>query len=213
MRTDHLIALLVADLKSVDRARVSRAPILASLIGAAAAFAAMLLALGPHPEVFAAQSLGFLSIKLLFTLSTVATAGAFLPQFARPGAEGHGFLLVVCLPFAAIGILAAVPLAATDWGGWSGMIFAKGWLTCLLYIPHFALAPFAAVVCGLRAGAPTELPQAGAAAGLVAGGLSATACAFSCPDESIPAVAVWYGATIVACASIGARLGPRLLQW
>ena len=93
------------------------------------------------------------------------------------------------------------------------MIVAKGWLTCLLYIPLFAIAPFAAVVCGLRAGAPTELAQAGAAAGLVAGGLGATPCAFSCPDESIPAIAVWYGATIVTCAGIGAKLGPRLLHW
>ena len=115
MRTDQLIALLVADLKPVDRVRVSRAPIIALLIGAAAAFAAMLLALGPHPEIFAAQSLGFLSIKLLFTLSTVATAAAFVPQFARPGAEGHRFLLVVCLPFAAMGTVAAVRLAGIDW--------------------------------------------------------------------------------------------------
>jgi hypothetical protein len=173
----------------------------------------MLLILGPHSGMLDVQNLGFLSIKLLFTLSTAVAAAAFLPQFARPGAEGRGFLLVACLPFAAIATRAAVSLAATDWSGWSGRIVAQGWLTCLLYIPLFAIAPFAAVVCGLRAGAPTELPRAGAAAGLVAGGLSATACAFSCPDESVPAIALWYGAAIVICVGFGAKLGPRLLQW
>lgn len=213
MHTDQLIDLLVADLKPVDRARVSRTPIIASLVGAAAAFAAMLLVLGPHPKIFDGQNLGFLSIKLLFTLSTVVTAAAFLPQLARPGAEGRGFLPLVCLPFAAIATLGALPLAATHWVGWSGMIVVKGWLTCLLYIPLFAIAPFAAVVCGLRAGAPTDLARAGAAAGLVAGGLSATACAFSCADDSIPSIALSYGLAIAICAGSGAKLGPWLLRW
>jgi hypothetical protein len=213
MRTDELIALLVSDLKPVDRARVSRTPIIASLIGAAAAFAAMLLALGPHPEIFDGQNLAFLSIKLLFTLSTVVTAAAFLPQLARPGAEAGALLLLVCLPFAAIATLGAVPLAATHWVGWGGMIVVKGWLTCLFYIPLIAIAPFAAVVCGLRAGAPTNFARAGAAARLVAGGSSATACAFSCADDSIPSIALWYGLAIAICAGLGAKLGPRLLRW
>jgi hypothetical protein len=173
----------------------------------------MLLVLGPHPEIFDVRNLSVLLIKLLFTLSTVVAAAAFLPEFARPAAEGRGFLFAACLPFAAVATLAAIPLAATDWAGSGGMIVAKGWLTCLLYIPLFAIAPFVAVVCGLRAGAPTELSLAGAAAGLVAGGLSSTACAFSCPDDSVPAIALWYGTAIAICAGLGAKLGPRLLQW
>jgi len=121
MRTDELIALLVADLKPVDPARVSRSPIIASLIGAAAAFAAMLLVLGPHPEIFEVQKLGgALSIKVLFTVGTVVAAAAYLPQFARPGAEGRGFLVVVCLPFAAIATFAAVPLVTTNSVGFTG---------------------------------------------------------------------------------------------
>ena len=171
------------------------------------------LFLGPHPEIFDGQNLGFLSIKVLFTLSTVVTAAAFLPQLARPGAEGHGFLLAVCLPFAAIAVVAALPFAATHWVGWGGMIVVKGWLTCLLYIPLFAITPFAVVVCGLRAGAPTNYARAGAAAGLVAGGLSATACAFSCVDDSLPSIALWYGLAIAICAGLGAKLGSRLLRW
>jgi hypothetical protein len=65
----------------------------------------------------------------------------------------------------------------------------------------------------LRKGAPTDLKRAGAIAGLVAGALGATAYAFHCLDDSIPFIAVWYGAMVALCASIGAFLGPRLLRW
>src|SRR5262249_6236875 len=80
--TDALIKLLVADLKPVHPARVSWAPIIASLIGAVAAFVAMLLVLGLHRDIFDARNLGALSIKVLFTLSTVVAAAAYLPQLA-----------------------------------------------------------------------------------------------------------------------------------
>jgi hypothetical protein len=59
----------------------------------------------------------------------------------------------------------------------------------------------------------TDLKRTGAIAGLVAGALGATAYAFHRPDDSIPFIAVWYGAMIALCASIGALLGPRLMRW
>ena len=155
----------------------------------------------------------FCRSKLLFTLSIVVTAAAFLPRLARPGAAGDAFLPLVCLPFVAIAAVAALPLAATHWVGWGGMIVVKGWLTCVRYVPLFAIASFAAIVYGLPAGAPTNDARAGGAAGLVAGGLSATACALSCVDDSLPSIALWYGLAIAICAGLGAKLGSRLLRW
>jgi hypothetical protein len=59
MTTDQLISLLVADLKPVDRGRISRALIIAMVAGAAAAFGTMFLLLGPRPEIFAGENSDF----------------------------------------------------------------------------------------------------------------------------------------------------------
>jgi len=97
------------------------------------------------------------------------------------------------------------------------MIFGMQWATCLLCIPLFAVVPFTALIFALREGAPTNLTRAGAVAGLVAGlvsgGAGATAYAFHCAEESVPFIALWYGALVAICGVIGAVLGPRLLRW
>jgi hypothetical protein len=43
--------------------------------------------------------------------------------------------------------------------------------------------------------------------------IGAAAYAFHCPDDSLPFIALWYGASIAFCAGIGAVLGPRVLRW
>jgi hypothetical protein len=93
------------------------------------------------------------------------------------------------------------------------MILGTEWAMCAFCIPLFAVIPFAALIWALRRGAPTNLRRAGAIAGLVAGALGAVAYAFHCPDDSIPFVALWYGAMVGLCALIGAILGPRFLRW
>ena len=93
------------------------------------------------------------------------------------------------------------------------MIIGDNWLECLLSIPLIAIVPFAAIVWAVRQTAPTDLVRAGALAGLAAGGVSATAYALHCTDDSLPFVAVWYGGTIALCTLAGATLGPRLLRW
>ena len=93
------------------------------------------------------------------------------------------------------------------------MIIGDNWLVCLLSIPLIAIVPFAMIVWAVRRAAPTDLVRAGALAGLVAGGVSASAYALHCTDDSLPFVALWYGGTIALCTIAGAALGPRLLRW
>ena len=93
------------------------------------------------------------------------------------------------------------------------MVLGDEWLECLLSIPIIAIVPFAVTTFAVRRAAPTNLVRAGAAAGLVAGGISALAYALHCTGDSAPFVAVWYGGTIVLCTLAGAALGPRLLRW
>lgn len=213
MTIDKLIELLAADLKPVDRQRTARALSAALVVGAVIAFGAMLLVLDPSPEMFSGRNPMFLSAKLAFTLSVVATAGVFLPQLARPGARQRGLLVFVALPFIVIAVPATAALISAHWSTWTSMVLGKNWLTCLVSIPLFAIGPFTAVVWALRTGAPIDLTSTGAVAGLVAGGVGATACALPCVDESFPSIALWYGLAIGVCAGFGARLGPWLLRW
>src|SRR6266545_1646669 len=102
MTTDQLIQLLATDLEPVDPKRISRALTIALAIGAAAAFGAMFLVLGRGDEIIAGNSPGLLSIKLLFTLSVVASAAVSLSDLARPGAEECYVLAFVSVPFVAM---------------------------------------------------------------------------------------------------------------
>jgi len=84
---------------------------------------------------------------------------------------------------------------------------------CLVCITFFAAVPFAALIWALRQGAPTRLSLSGAIAGVTAGGLGAAAYALACTSDTIPFIAICYGAAIAICAFVGAQLGPRLLRW
>jgi hypothetical protein len=77
----------------------------------------------------------------------------------------------------------------------------------------FSAIPLAALIWALREGAPTRLKVCGAIAGIVAAGLGAAAYALTCTSDTIPFIAIWYGAAIAIYAVIGAQLGPRLLRW
>lgn len=213
MRTDQLIDFLAAELKPVDRRRSSRALIVALAVGSAAALGAMLIFFCTRYEPLDAENLVSLSIQLLCTLAIVAIAAAYLPQFACPNAKGRSFVALISIPFGAIVAFAAVVFAFSHRVLLDDMIFDKEGLACLFYIPFSAIVPFAAVVWALRTGAPTDLTRAGAAAGLVAGALSAAACSFPCAIEPYLSIALWHGLAIEICPKVGVKLGPRLLRW
>jgi hypothetical protein len=65
----------------------------------------------------------------------------------------------------------------------------------------------------LRDGAPLRPALAGAAAGLVAGGLAATLYAAHCTDDSPLFVTTWYGIAVMVIAGVGALAGARWLRW
>jgi hypothetical protein len=213
MRTNQFIDLLSSDAEPVRRGIVGKAFALALVIGAAAAFVLMLVTVGPRAGIFEGAGSTFLIVKLFFTLSLIGLGTLFLVAAAYPGRNPRRRLAFITLPFLAIAslglgaILLATPMARQD------MIFGPEWLSCLVWIPLFAIAPFGALTWALRMAAPTELRRTGAVAGLVAGALGATAYAFHCPGDSIPFIAIWYGLPILFWTLLGAILGPRLLRW
>jgi hypothetical protein len=213
MKTGQFIDLLSADVQPVRRGTVGRTLALALVIGGAAALGLMLITVGLRPDLFEGASSMFLAVKLLFTVSLAGIGSLFLVAASYPGRNARRRLAFTILPFlvlASLGlgtILLAAPMARHD------MVFGPEWLTCLICIPLFAIAPFAALVWALRKAAPTDLRRAGAGAGLVAAALGATAYAFHCPGDSLPFIAIWYGLPILFWILLGAILGPRLLRW
>jgi hypothetical protein len=188
--------------------------VLAAIVaGTALALLGTLLVLGVRADIGDAGALGILLLKLLFTVTTVAVAALYLIKAARPGGERRASLMLAALPLAGAMVLAAVSLASAPADHWKGLIVGDRSLECLLSIPVIAILPFAAVVWTVRRMGPTDLTRAGALAGLVAGGISATGYALHCMDDSLPFVALWYGGTIALCTLAGALLGPRLLRW
>lgn len=156
---------------------------------------------------------GFLVFRLVFMLMLIGAGTALLAKLMRPGQDGKSLYKVIFLVFLVLGVFGAVALAVHPSGTWGRMIVGTELGMCAVCIPLFAIIPFVALIWALRRGAPTNLRRAGATAGLVAGALGAVVYAFHCPDDSIPFIAIWYGAMVSLCAVIGAILGPRLLRW
>jgi hypothetical protein len=213
MKTDDLIAMLGRNVEPVPRGRVERAVAAAVACGAAAALVAMIVLFGVRVDLNGSVAASYLPLKLAFTMTTVVIAAIYLIKLARPGGERRARLALALLPLAAVMILAAGSLASAPTEHWNRMIVGEQWLECLISIPIIAILPFVVVVWTVRRMAPTNLTRAGALAGLVAGGISATGYALHCTDDSLPFIALWYGGTIALCTVAGALLGPRILRW
>jgi hypothetical protein len=213
MKTDDLVTLLSTNVEPVDRNAVVRTLCIAIATGSVAAIGGAIVGLGFRSDLKTATALGFLVVKLAFAIGVVGLALVYLMRVARPGGERKISPFLVAVPFVVIIVLAAISLGAAPRSHWGRMIVGDGWLECLLSIPIIAIVPFAVSIWAVRKGAPTNLVRAGAFAGLISGGMSATGYALHCTDDSLPFISIWYGGTIVLCTLAGAALGPRLLRW
>lgn len=213
MKTDKLIEMLSTNVEPVKRWQIGKTLTWALVIGGAVSFCLMLATVGLRSEGTGGLRIGVLAVKLLFALSLVGMGAALLVKLIRPGQDGRKLFRLIFLPFFAAGFAGIVTLALQPPAAWHRMILGTEWATCLYCIPLFAIVPFAVLIWALRKGAPTNLKRTGAVAGLIAGALGAAIYAFHCSDDSLPFLAIWYGAMVLICTWIGAILGPRLLRW
>ena len=213
MKTDQLISLLSTNVDRVEAGRLGKTVAWALATGGLLAFCIMVATVGFRPDLGNSTSLIFLALKLLFSLSLLGVGAGLLAKAVRPGRDTAKPFRLIALPFAAAIIVAAALLALGPRAGWMSLPPKIMWAGPLVCIPLFAVAPLGVLIWALRKGAPTNLRRTGAIAGLVAGATGASAYAFSCPIDSVPFIALWYGAAIAFCAVIGAAAGPRLLRW
>jgi hypothetical protein len=213
MKTAQLIDLLGANLEPVDRGQLQRSLMISLGVGLTVAAAAVVLAFGIRTDLPQPKPVMFLLLKLIFILAVLVQASFYLLKLARPGGEYTVHFAVVALPFIIIAVLAAINLSLAPTSHWQMVFMGQEWRKCLVIIPLLAVVPFAAIVWAVRSGAPTDLTRAGAVAGLVAGGVSATAYALHGTGDALPYIALWYSGTLALCTLAGAVLGPRVLRW
>jgi hypothetical protein len=213
MRTDELIAQLAADAAPVPRGRLRARLVLASLLALVGAVALVLVWLGMRPDIHIAMRKAMFWIKLGYSLSLAACGFALTLRMGRPGSRPGPALAVAPILFAALAVLAAAELLLSPMPMRMGELMGGSWRVCAAWITAFSAPVWLAVVWVLRGMAPTRLRAAGAAAGLLAGGIGASAYGLHCQEMSAAFVVTWYSLGVAVCVALGALLGPRLLRW
>lgn len=213
MRTDDLIGLLAADLAPVDPGRAERRTLAKLAAGALVAMAAMLLWLGPRPDIAAAATLPMFWLKLALPAGLAAAALVALRRLGHPGVPLGRALLAAAAPVALVWLLAGAVLLAAAPAERLPLVLGETWRQCPVTITVLSVPALALAFWALRGLAPTRLRLAGAVAGLFAGAAAALAYALHCPEMEAPFLAVWYVLGMLIPAGAGALLGPHLLKW
>lgn len=213
MKTDDLVDLLARGTLDTDPDRVARSLVLASAAGLVATVAAMLLLLGPRPDLATAMSLPMFWMKLAIPLLVAAAATVAVARLARPGMRARGAAAAIAAIALVLWTTAGVDLLGAPAGARLVRVTGLSALPCVVSIAVLSIPLCVALFVAMRRLAPTRLRAAGAAAGGLAGALAAVVYAWHCNEMTIPFLAAWYVAGMAIPAVVGALLGHRLLRW
>jgi hypothetical protein len=212
MDTKDLITAIAAD------ARRPGAPI-ATVWWTAAALAIIVAAvvfqasLGVRPDFAAAIQTPRFLFKFVVTITLAAGAFAIVRSLSQPGVDRRGLLSTLTVAPILLGAAVLVEMLLVPAESWAVKTVGMNNFVCLFYIPMIGLGPLAILTVALRYGAATRPGVAGAVAGLLAGGISATFYAAHCTDDSPLFVIVWYTLAIAILALAGAVAGRLFARW
>jgi hypothetical protein len=212
MRTAELIAALAADAPKVRPTPVMRRMLAACTIGALVAAVALAIWLGLRPLGEALVTRAFW-MKTGYTLALGLAGLLLVGRLARPGARIGRIPLIALAAVVAMGILSVMEMSRTPPGHMRAVWMGHTASVCSLRILALAIPVYLGSVWALRRLAPTRLALAGAAAGLLAGGVGATVYGLYCAETAATFVVTWYTLGVAACAGLGAVAGARLLRW
>ena len=211
--SDDLIARLAADLRPVP-AGAMRSRLLLGLAGGVGLAAILMLAwLGLRPDLAAAVGTPIFWAKFAFTLVLALLGFAAALRLGRPHGRFRGPLAGVFAVIALTGAAGIVQIIGAPADEVRTLVIGGSALLCPFYIVALSVPVLAASFAVMRRLAPTNLPAAGFAAGLLSGAAGAWVYAFHCTESGLPFITLWYTAGILATALIGAVLGRWLLRW
>jgi hypothetical protein len=211
MKTKDLVEALVAD-RATDGRSLRFALAGALALGVLVSLVFFLIGLGVRADIKPALATWRFDLKVGLVLLALLLAFGLCIALSRPVTSGHPGRHL--LPLLALAVLAiAIELLVLPSALWANRLIGSNALICLVAIPTLAIAPLAAVLMVLRAGAPASPALAGAAAGFLAATAGAALYAFHCFDDSPLFVVTWYTLAAVLVVAIGAVAGHRLLRW
>jgi len=212
MKTSDLIAALAADPQPQGPTLRHRF-ILALLVGALVSACAFAFMVGPRHDIGHAMQTMRFNWKFVDTIALAIPTGLAAWRLLRPNADLRGLAWALAIPIALLGGSVAMELMMVPPDLWLRKLVGSNSMHCLTLIPLLAIAPLAALLVVMRAGAPVSPPLAGAAAGFVAAGIAATMYATNCTDDSPLFVATWYTLATAIVVVAGALIGGRVLRW
>lgn len=213
MKTDDLVTLLATGEGRVTRHAAARRYAMAIAAGVVAATLLMLALLGVRPDLAAAAQLPMFWAKIGYVGSLAAASLLAVLRLSQPGAHLDRVLIALAVPVVAMWALAAYVLADAEPGERMGLMLGATWAVCPFLIALLSVPVFAATMWAMRDLAPTRLPLAGAAAGLLSGTLGGLVYCLHCPEMAAPFIGTWYLIGMLIPAAVGALLGRHLLRW
>jgi hypothetical protein len=212
VKTDALIDLLVADLEP-SRLRFRSRLRLELACGGVLAGLVLLIAIRLRPDLGAQLASPRLWFKFAATLTLSLASLGLVWRLATPGAEVRPWLKALFLAPLVLGLGVLAEAVATPASSWPARLVGNYAPFCVTLIPLLSAAPLACLLHALRRGAPADPGLAGAAAGLLAGGVGASLYALHCTDDSPFFVATWYSSAIAIVTLTGYAAGRRWLRW
>jgi hypothetical protein len=213
MKTDDLIAALALEPGFPGPGRVAGRLALWSGAGALLAGLLTVAAMGPRPDLGEGAGLASLFGKAGFTLSLAAAGFWLTRRLGQPGVSARQPLVALTLLIGGGAAAMALELAWTPPGARAAQLMGHSAVSCPLVILGLGLLILGPALAVARRLAPLRPGAAGAAVGLLAGGLSATAYGLHCAEPAVSFLVVWYGLGVLATTAVGAALGTRILRW
>ena len=213
MKTDELIALLARDAAPVKRGAIPRSLAALALGGAVAALVIMVPWIGFRPDFPAALADPAFWMKMAYTFGLGVAGFMLAERLSRPGATSRAGWVLAAACAVAIAALAFAQLLIMPAAEAPAAVFGYSWDSCPWLIFILALPCLALALWIMRGFAPTRTTLAGAAAGLLAGGVSATVYGLHCIESTAPFIALWYTLGIALTVVTGAIAGSRILRW
>jgi hypothetical protein len=211
MKTEELIRALTAD-GTRPVTPIGYTLLRALALGALLSTALFLLILHPRSDIGQAILTARFDFKLVLVVCITVAAVPFLAQAALPTPTATRQRLLFLGPvLLAAGVIVELVTAPED--SWMRRWLGQNATHCLSLVPLLSLPALACLLFALRRAAPRRPALAGAAAGLLSGGIGATLYALTCPDDSPLFIATWYSIAIGALSGISAIAGSRWLRW
>ncbi len=213
MKTDDLIAVLALEPGPTNPARLNSRIGLWSGSGALVAAVVAVVAMGARPDLTQWTGLTSFLGKAAYTLSLAVAGFWLLDRLGRPGASPWRAVSALLLLLIGGGVAVGLELAQSPADAWTALVMGRSAMTCPLAILALGALTLPPALVAARRLAPLRPSAAGAAAGLLAGGLSATAYGLHCAETAVSFLVIWYGLGVLATTVLGAVAGARVLRW